>query len=502
MPLDQTNCNICLEKEQNLRNTEENDKDDIKFTAKLSFCIPELDWSSNSYLLCPRCADKLSLIYDFRRLCLKSFGYIGNGGLNEKFSSLSRNLVEFSDEDQNKSPFNSDEETQNPSNKKQFKTNPLRIFSRKIPTHKKQSQKNSTDDKNEDGIKENEVKNVKELTCFNCEQNFKDKDVLIEHLNKEHNNNTSNTLKLNVEIQNSAVDKEILEIKDGPGKKSKENASKQLEKQIYKCGICSAVFSRKYLLQRHVTNVHATEKRHNCDICGQKFASPVYLSAHKRYHSGDRPHICSVCGKSFITTSELYHHRKIHANKRSYKCDKCPKAFNTSSDLHKHNICVHMDRSKWKYVCVYCNKRFPLKTNMDTHVKTHTGERNFPCHLCERRFINNSVLLRHIATHSNVRSFHCNVCSQDYKYQKSLDIHMTKSHGIGNAKIPQKVKKYICHMCPKSYYANSNLQKHLRSHTGERPYGCNVCEKKFLDQSHLNQHLKTVHCIALGISNN
>lgn len=266
-----------------------------------------------------------------------------------------------------------------------------------------------------------------------------------------------------------------------------------LEKTKNECTICQVEFSNKYLLNRHIRNVHATEKTHNCDICGQKFASPVYLSAHKRYHSGDRPHICSFCGKGYITTSDLYHHEKIHANKRAYKCNLCPKAFNTSSDLHKHKICVHVDRSEWKYVCNFCDRRFPLKTNLDTHTKTHTGERNFACHLCDRRCINRSVLMRHIESHSNVRLFKCNVCDQDYKYQKSLDIHMTKAHGIGDAKIPERIKKYFCHVCPKSYFANNKLQKHIRTHTGERPFGCHMCDKRFIDKSYVKQHLKTAH---------
>lgn len=221
-------------------------------------------------------------------------------------------------------------------------------------------------------------------------------------------------------------------------------------------------------------------------------------NVHFRYHTGERSHICSFCGKGFITTSDLYHHEKIHANKRAYRCEICPKAFNTSSDLHKHKVCVHLDRSKWKFECTYCKRRFPLKTNLDTHTKTHTGEKNFACHLCDRKCINKSVLRRHIETHSNAVSFKCDLCLQRYKYQKSLDAHMAKIHGIGSMKVVERVKKYFCHLCPKGYYDNSKLQKHIRTHTGERPFRCPVCDKCFIDKSYVKQHVKLAHGLNAG----
>lgn len=212
-----------------------------------------------------------------------------------------------------------------------------------------------------------------------------------------------------------------------------------------------------------------------------------------RYHSGTRPHICSFCGKSFITASDLYHHEKIHANKRAYQCEICPKAFNTSSDLHKHKICVHTDRKDWKYICQYCKKRFPLKVNLDSHIKTHTGEKNFSCHLCERKCINKSILMRHIETHTNAISFRCDICVRGYKHKKSLNEHKAKVHKLGEVNLALKTKKFECYLCPKSYYANNKLEKHVRSHNGEKPFKCPHCHRCFSDKSYIKQHLKLIH---------
>lgn len=262
-----------------------------------------------------------------------------------------------------------------------------------------------------------------------------------------------------------------------------------------KCNICDATFKNKYLLKRHIKNVHATAKPYKCDQCEGSFTSQVYLNAHKRYHNKERAYICSYCGKGFITTSDLNHHEKIHKETRNYACKQCPKAFKTSSDLYKHKMCVHGDKNQWKHVCKYCDKRFPLKINLDTHVKTHTGERNFTCRVCGRRFINNSVLNRHMETHVDFVPFKCEHCLQSYKHKKSLDVHLFRVHGIGSGEeAKERVKKY-CHVCPKSYFDRNKLEKHLRTHTGERPFKCDDCGKGFVDKSYVKQHMKTAHNI-------
>lgn len=153
---------------------------------------------------------------------------------------------------------------------KKFKTNRLRNVNRKSLGSYVQ------DDKDEVLIVENE--NIKELTCFNCDKNFLDKESLIEHFKEIHHEQDVNTY-LNSKTKNDVL-------KGSSVKTKVKRGRKPIGKQIYQCTICLAVFSTKYLLSRHVRNVHATEKKYSCDICGQKFASPVYLSAHKRYHSG------------------------------------------------------------------------------------------------------------------------------------------------------------------------------------------------------------------------
>ncbi|KAK9876007.1 hypothetical protein WA026_011123 [Henosepilachna vigintioctopunctata] len=438
-------CLICLNSSICLINVTETKSSNLNLISKLKTCVPDVDWK-NDFQICPDCTTHLEIAYNFRDLCI--------GLKNARYEIWGK--IE------------------------------------------KLKQENS-------GILESETITVGEnkFRCFHCQRNFSNKTFLAKHIEDEHikfKDLTShkNCANFPIEYNDSCsinheqdgkylINTDVLKLVE-----SKTDESKSIE-QKNECDICGTSFNNKYLLKRHKKNVHATEKSFKCDICPSSFVSPVYLKAHQKYHSGERKHVCPFCGKRYITASDLYHHEKIHANKRAYGCTECSKAFNTSSDLHKHKICVHMDRNLWKYCCDYCNKRFPLKTNLDTHIKTHTGEKNFLCHLCDKKCISRSALTRHIDSHSNIQSFKCTICNSGYKYQKSLLIHMLKNHGIGDIKLPERVKKYFCHVCPRSYYVNSKLQKHLRTHTGDKPFKCPNCDKCFIDKSYVKQHMKIAH---------
>uniref|UniRef100_H3CFW1 HIVEP zinc finger 1 n=1 Tax=Tetraodon nigroviridis TaxID=99883 RepID=H3CFW1_TETNG len=66
---------------------------------------------------------------------------------------------------------------------------------------------------------------------------------------------------------------------------------------------------------------------------------------------------------------------------------------------------------------------------------------------------------------------------------------------------PKKLGKYVCQYCNRACAKPSVLLKHIRSHTGERPYPCVTCGFSFKTKSNLYKHKKShAHAIKLGLT--
>ncbi|XP_074133335.1 transcriptional repressor CTCFL-like [Sminthopsis crassicaudata] len=88
------------------------------------------------------------------------------------------------------------------------------------------------------------------------------------------------------------------------------------------------------------------------------------------------------------------------------------------------------------------------------------------------------------ATKGMKRTFHCEICEFTSSKMSRLNRHM-KTH--------TDEKPHMCHLCPKAFRTGTLLRNHLNTHTGTRPYKCSDCEMAFVTSGELVRHRRYKH---------
>ncbi|RKP21452.1 hypothetical protein ROZALSC1DRAFT_11394 [Rozella allomycis CSF55] len=124
-----------------------------------------------------------------------------------------------------------------------------------------------------------------------------------------------------------------------------------------------------------------------------------------------------------------------------------------------------------------------------TIVDEKTSKRSFICPICQVSFLRSSHARRHILSiHFPEKQHVCNICNRKFARADNLRQH-SKIHEENF--VPKKVKRNVeCTLCGKHFPTPSHVIRHMRIHTGEKPFECGICKKRFTRKDNLNQHEK------------
>ncbi|GFS81791.1 zinc finger protein [Nephila pilipes] len=188
---------------------------------------------------------------------------------------------------------------------------------------------------------------------------------------------------------------------------------------------CDILLSRNEVIE----NINVTT--YSCRFCDYSTIDKSNMKRHMRQHTGERPYVCRYCGKVRINLPGFF-----------------------KEDSSAERTVSPTSKGPPILTCHFCEYVTVHRTNLNTHLRRHTGERPFKCGICGKGVQSSAPSLENV-----VRKF------------------------------VAKSKLYDCNQCRYVTNHKGNFTKHMRIHTGERPFVCYICGRGFTQKQAMLSHI-------------
>ncbi|GFT26974.1 zinc finger protein 236 [Nephila pilipes] len=243
----------------------------------------------------------------------------------------------------------------------------------------------------------------------------------------------------------------------------------------YKCEICQMEFDVEKQLYRHIMKIHGDDKPNRCSQCDMSFNKKSNLLLHEAIHSKSDP-TCPECHKKFARLASLKAHLIHHEVEENLVCAECGEEFSTQFKLDKH-MQEHLNEQAMDqtFICRTCSKGFRKLCYLKEHMKIHS---KLKASLHRRQYKRN--IDRSAFSHK------CYFCGKQFQKPSQL---------VRHNRIHTGERPFKCDICERAFNQKGALLIHKVKHTGERPYDCEFCPAAFAQKGNLRNHIRRVHTL-------
>lgn len=233
--------------------------------------------------------------------------------------------------------------------------------------------------------------------------------------------------------------------------------------------------------QSEETQVYVEQVHPNKTALGEPYRVKKRYKKIKRAKLG--PIQCVVCGLMTVCRSAMETHMRTHTGEKPFPCESCCQRFPSKGALKRHATTNHSLRER-KFTCETCGNSFYTKSDIITHMRIHTDEKPYECPFCSKPFRQIASLIRHKRVHTGEKPFSCPACGKKFS-----DKNLVKKHMY----VHSDERKFSCHLCNKAVKTKTALNTHMRLHSNEKQNICNFCGMAFAMKGNLQTHIRRIH---------
>ncbi|XP_042890862.1 zinc finger protein 26-like [Penaeus japonicus] len=223
-----------------------------------------------------------------------------------------------------------------------------------------------------------------------------------------------------------------------------------------------------------------------CPHCTYNSVDHSEYLDHFRTHMGGKTFSCPQCSYQTLVSSNFKRHIRIHTGEKPYFCPYCPYRSNEKAKvIYKSVLGSDVDHKPivWLSNDMRMSGAGEVAGARNIVINNRKIPKFYHCPSCTFTSSNRSHFSDHYRTHT-VKHF--------LQVWRDSDTQMLDGGGVAwNLNCRQARKVYNCTLCSYRTPSRSDIDKHIRTHTGEKPFSCPHCLYQTANKSNLKRHMRT-----------